>query len=199
VLTYLEILLQFFAPDNFLFQLPVRGGHYLQTGPGGLRDFARGDVHHGGTTFLPVEQALGFDVNEPERLVFASKLKITSLFDPARKNLFKKGAEGRTKLGGNQPPKRLAQQTGTFDYDPREINYCDKNFLVFNPSLYQLCFGQRFGERESGAQPERNDRRRTAGGSTPIFRCHSMPLVTSALFCGTEPAWSWGTGPTDRR
>ena len=36
--------------------------------------------------------------------------------------------------------------------------------------------------RDAGTQPERNDRRRTAGGSTPIFRCHTMPLVTSALF-----------------
>jgi len=43
-------------------------------------------------------------------------------------------------------------------------------------SIFALCFGLRFGERESGAQAqrrrneaERNDRRRTAGGSTPIF------------------------------
>ena len=33
--------------------------------------------------------------------------------------MFKKGAESRTKLGGNQPPKRLAHQTGTFNTDQR--------------------------------------------------------------------------------
>ena len=52
---------------------------------------------------------------------------------------------------------------------------------------------------DAGTQPERNDRRPTAGGSTPIFRCDTMPLVTSALFSGTEPPWSWGTGPTANR
>jgi len=36
--------------------------------------------------------------------------------------------------------------------------------------------------RDVGMQPKRNDRRRTAGGSTPIIRLKQMPLVTSALF-----------------
>ena len=43
--------------------------------------------------------------------------EFTGLFGLARKNLFKKGAESRTEFGGNQPPKRLPHQTGTFDSD----------------------------------------------------------------------------------
>jgi hypothetical protein len=35
--------------------------------------------------------------------------------------------------------------------------------------------------RDAGTEPERNDRRQTAGGSTPIIRLKPMPLVTSAL------------------
>ena len=35
--------------------------------------------------------------------------------------------------------------------------------------------------RDAGTEPERNDRRQTAGGSTPIIRLKQMPLVTSAL------------------
>jgi hypothetical protein len=65
-----------------------------------------------------VGQALGFDVHEPERLALAGKLKITGLSGLACKNLSEKSAESRTKPGGNQPPKRLAHQTGTFDSDP---------------------------------------------------------------------------------
>ena len=36
--------------------------------------------------------------------------------------------------------------------------------------------------RDAGTKPKRNNRRRTAGGSTPTIRCHAMPLVTSAFF-----------------
>ena len=36
--------------------------------------------------------------------------------------------------------------------------------------------------RDAGTEPERNDRRRAAGGSKPIIRLIQMPLVTSALF-----------------
>ena len=36
--------------------------------------------------------------------------------------------------------------------------------------------------RDAGTQPEQNDRRRAAGGSTPILRLKQMPLVTSARF-----------------
>ena len=35
--------------------------------------------------------------------------------------------------------------------------------------------------RDAGTEPERNVRRQTAGGSTPIIRLKQMPLVTSAL------------------
>jgi hypothetical protein len=35
--------------------------------------------------------------------------------------------------------------------------------------------------RDAGTEPERNDRRQIAGGSTPIIRLKQMPLVTSAL------------------
>jgi hypothetical protein len=40
-----------------------------------------------------------------------------------------------------------------------------KGFLVFDPTLYQLCFGLRFGERESVAQAER--RRNATGAKRP--------------------------------
>ena len=142
MLAELEGLLQCFSPDNFLLQFPVRGGHYVQAVLGRLRDFARGDVHHDGATFLPVEQTLGFDVHEPERPALADKFKITGLFFLAGKNLFEKSAERRTKPGGNQLPKRLAEQTGTFNADQR----C--------PGQIGLKDGTRCGEGKISARRE---------------------------------------------
>jgi hypothetical protein len=54
------------------------------------------------------------------------------------------------------------------------------------------------GEVERGRETQersrkRNDRRRIAGGSTPIFRCHAMRLVTSAFFAKRNGR---GRGPT---
>ena len=59
-------------------------------------------------------------------------------------------------------------------------------------------FGLRFGERESEAQVERR-RERSRSGTTvaepqaespPMLRHQEIPLVTSALSCGAEPARS---------
>ena len=115
VLAGLEGLLQRFAPDNFQLQLSIRGGHYLKAEPVGLGDFARGNVHQGGATFLTIAKALGFDVHESDQFALAGKLKITGLFGLDRKNLSEKGVESGTAIGGNQPPKRQPHQTGTFD------------------------------------------------------------------------------------
>jgi len=38
--------------------------------------------------------------------------------------------------------------------------------------------------RDAGTEPERNDRRRTAGGKPADYSASGMPLVTSALCCG---------------
>jgi hypothetical protein len=58
-------------------------------------------------------------------------------------------------------------------------------------NIAQFCFGLRFGERgkwsggeTAGTEPERNDRRRTAGGKPADYSVSGMPLVTSALCCG---------------
>jgi hypothetical protein len=55
--------------------------------------------------------------------------------------------------------------------------------------IFLQGFGQRFGERESearrrdaGTEPQRNDRRRIAGGKAADPSASGMPLVTSALF-----------------
>jgi len=45
-------------------------------------------------------------------------------------------------------------------------------------------------------EPERNDRRRTAGGSTPIIRLKQMPLVTSARFAEWNRRRREGDGAT---
>lgn len=46
--------------------------------------------------------------------------------------------------------------------------------------------------RDAGMQPERNDRRRTKGGSRPIIRCQTIHARDECAFCETERAWSGG-------
>jgi hypothetical protein len=41
-----------------------------------------------------------------------------------------------------------------------------------------------------GTQPEQNNRRRAAGGSTPNIRCRADAARDERTFCGAEPAWS---------
>ena len=60
-----------------------------------------------------------------------------------------------------------------------------KNFVAFCPCLLRPAVRRtgkwNAGGETAGTEPERNDRRRAAGGSTPIIRLIQMPLVTSAL------------------
>ena len=44
--------------------------------------------------------------------------------------------------------------------------------------------------RDAGTQPERNDRRRAAGGSTRNIRCCADAARDERAFCETEPVWS---------
>ena len=51
--------------------------------------------------------------------------------------------------------------------------------------------------RDAGTQPEQNDRRRAAGGSTPTFGMIQMPLVTSAGFAKRNGHGQRRKGPTE--
>jgi hypothetical protein len=71
-----------------------------------------------------------------------------------------------------------------------EFKYCNRNFLFFDPFLFQLCFGLQFGERESVAQAKRLLERSRSETTVAVPQAEArrtsgakrMPLVTSALF-----------------
>ena len=71
-------------------------------------------------------------------------------------------------------------------------------------SIFALCFGLRFGERESGAEAERRQERSRSETTVAVpqaearrtFSAVRMPLVTSARICVVERASSKGNRAT---